>query len=495
MKAKTYVCALLIMLLILCVACQPSPEKPVVVGKDQAVMLDAAQDLGETAKSGVKLPSLQVPERYVFSTTGASERLKVTADAPIIIPTDAKLPIVKVVPSAFFTQQMVSGILGFLFGDAPYYITERELILTKSEIEAIIIEEQARIASGAYEPGVVDEIKEHIKELERMYESAPESKPLPILSDGMMTFDSQIGADTLFVNSFEPGTNHAISVFACTSAPHNPNDLDAAESILYYSAQAYKDHGYVAYTMRDGLLIEQEADIPEEAKAQLGITLEQAKEEMQRFFEAAGVSDMFCSAAYLLAIEKTDGISEATGEIIDYAYKLFYSRRISGTPILTLGQIVHSLNDGHNYFWDYERLEVDINEHGILHINWNPPLEETDIISEDSYIMSFEEAAEIFEAKALTFFEARAAADSAQNMNVDIDRVELGLLRIKEQNTAGKSGLYVPVWAFYGNVYTASEYYEGNMRVNGVYDWPQGPYIVLAVNAVDGSIINVELEY
>lgn len=461
-------------------------------------MLDTAQNTDETARGSIKLSDLQVPEKYVFSITGAGGKLEVTANAPIIIPGEdnAKLPIVRVVPGAYFTQEMVSGILGFLFGDMPIYITEPEIILTKSQIEAVIVEEQVRIASGAYDkyPGMADEAKEWIKEYEKMYESAPETNAPPILSDGMMTLDSQIGAYTLRVNSFELGTNQHLGIFACTSAGHKPNDLDAAESILYYSTAAYKDHGYVAYTMRNAKIIEKDADIPEEAKAQLGITLEQANEEMQRFFEAAGISDMFCSAAYVLAVEKTDGISEATGEIIDYAYKLFYSRRISGTTILALGNIVHSLHD-YNYFWDHERLEVDINEHGILHLNWNPSLDVADIMTEDSLIMSFEEAAEIFEAKALTFFEARATEYSSQNMNVDIDRVQLGLLRIKEQNTKGKSGLYVPVWAFYGNVYTFSEYYEGHTRVNGVYDWPQGPYIVLAVNAVDGSIINVELGY
>jgi hypothetical protein len=83
-------------------------------------------------------------------------------------------------------------------------------------------------------------------------------------------------------------------------------------------------------------------------------------------------------------------------------------------------------------------------------------------------------------------------------MHMDIDSIQLGLFRIKEQNTEGtRSGLFVPVWAFYGNVIATSEYYEedGGVRFNGPYDVPQGPYIVLAVNAIDGSIIDVERGY
>lgn len=58
----------------------------------------------------------------------------------------------------------------------------------------------------------------------------------------------------------------------------------------------------MAYTMRDGVLIEQDADIPEEAKAQLGITFEQAKEQMQRFFEAAGVGSASKPRIYVIVI-------------------------------------------------------------------------------------------------------------------------------------------------------------------------------------------------
>jgi hypothetical protein len=228
----------------------------------------------------------------------------------------------------------------------------------------------------------------------------------------------------------------------------------------------------------------------------MGMTLTQAQEEMQVFFDAAGVSDMKCAAAYLIPIVKTRG-GYKSEEVVDYAIKMFYTRYIDGAPVLPLCHVGHSV-DEYNYFWDYERLEVDLNQKGILYLSWNPPFDWTETLAEDTHIMGFDEAKQIFEDKAVAFLEARAAYYSCPNMHMDIDSIQLGLFRIKEQNTEGtRSGLYVPVWAFYGDVVTTSEYYEedGGVRFNGPYDAPQGPYIVLAVNAIDGSIIDVERGY
>lgn len=70
----------------------------------------------------------------------------------------------------------------------------------------------------------------------------------------------------------------------------------------------------------------------------------------------------------------------------------------------------------------------------------------------------------------------------------------MSLLRIKQQNTEGtKAGLYVPVWAFYGTV--ARLYFgEGNeyTLINSGGEFLNGPYVVFAINAIDGSIINIE---
>ena len=102
-------------------------------------------------------------------------------------------------------------------------------------------------------------------------------------------------------------------------------------------------------------------------------------------------------------------------------------------------------------------------------------------------------------------YEAKAEEGNRQgleSLNIVIDNVQLGLLRIKQQNTEGtKAGIYIPVWAFYGTViyqYPEEAFYKygkPETSYNDGQDFPNGPFIVLAINAVDGSIIDTSVGY
>ena len=58
-----------------------------------------------------------------------------------------------------------------------------------------------------------------------------------------------------------------------------------------------------------------------------------------------------------------------------------------------------------------------------------------------------------------------------EQYTIEIDRIELGLMRVYEQNNLD-TGVIVPVWDFYGKI---------NGKSEGTY---------LTINAVDGSIID-----
>ncbi len=90
-------------LLLLC-ACQPTPESPIVVGKDQDIMIGKAEEEATYAtddpeKQGVDwYERLGAPERYTASLVSGGGHLKVTVDAPIVLP-DTELPIVRITPA------------------------------------------------------------------------------------------------------------------------------------------------------------------------------------------------------------------------------------------------------------------------------------------------------------------------------------------------------------------------------------------------------------
>lgn len=68
---------------------------------------------------------------------------------------------------------------------------------------------------------------------------------------------------------------------------------------------------------------------------------------------------------------------------------------------------------------------------------------------------------------------------------INVDRIELGLMRITDPATRS-SGLVIPVWDFFGNVTTAFK--NGEKSYSELDDDPLNS--VLAINAIDGTLVD-----
>ena len=120
MKKRIFI--ILIVFLLLLVACQPTPETPIVIGKDQDIMIGKA---GEEAVyvSGTPDPDEQrvdwaerlgTPEHCAVTLTSGSGHLHVEVNADVYLP-DAELPIARVEPRRFTdedAQRFVTALLG-----------------------------------------------------------------------------------------------------------------------------------------------------------------------------------------------------------------------------------------------------------------------------------------------------------------------------------------------------------------------------------------------
>ncbi|MBR4079345.1 MAG: hypothetical protein IKK29_03975, partial [Christensenellaceae bacterium] len=82
--------------------CQKTPESPIVVGKDQQVMIEKAEE--ELPPEVAKLPLTEryaVKEHLEKTVTELDGKLIIEVDADISVPAADKLPIVKVTPANF----------------------------------------------------------------------------------------------------------------------------------------------------------------------------------------------------------------------------------------------------------------------------------------------------------------------------------------------------------------------------------------------------------
>jgi hypothetical protein len=113
---------------------------------------------------------------------------------------------------------------------------------------------------------------------------------------------------------------------------------------------------------------------------------------------------------------------------------------------------------------------------------WEGPLQETEVVTETTTLLPFEEGMDIFARQVNRLFSYEAETDGT----LTVDDVQLGLFRIQEQGDM-ESGLLVPVWFITGEYRYASHPEEVHL-----YD---SLCPIAVINAIDGSIIDREAGY
>ena len=97
---KQIICVILSTLLVVVIAagCYPTPESPIVVGKDVDIMLDKAQAIDPQTESGAAVDlyeRLHAPQTYTAELVSKGGKLTVHVDASIELP-DCELPIYRI---------------------------------------------------------------------------------------------------------------------------------------------------------------------------------------------------------------------------------------------------------------------------------------------------------------------------------------------------------------------------------------------------------------
>jgi hypothetical protein len=129
-------------------------------------------------------------------------------------------------------------------------------------------------------------------------------------------------------------------------------------------------------------------------------------------------------------------------------------------------------------------------------MNWSNPVQVDESISNNVNILPFETAAETFQQMTPLVYQGNIDAHEANStldaaFDVKVDRVELNLMRVRSSGEA-LTGLYVPAWVFYGTENLLS---HNNDMDSDYEDAEPSPWIILAVNAVDATVIDVVAGY
>jgi hypothetical protein len=244
--------------------------------------------------------------------------------------------------------------------------------------------------------------------------------------------------------------------------------------------------------------------VPKEAGGNLKMTPDEAIAKADGIFEAAGVGDIVgLFEMYLVDNHGTGHVDNNYDAASTWAYKLYYGRNLNGAPIACHNSETAS-GDGYNIGWYHESITVIIGDSGFYAISWQSPCEVTEVLTENADIIPFDQAVSAFEQNVKNMYLARAnmsmagSDETKTEIDVNVDEIRLSLVRTREKDRPGeRTGLYVPAYVFYGEaiMHTVSgdgyEYTGYITSEAGGSDFDPGPLAVVAVNAIDGSAIDL----
>ena len=214
----------------------------------------------------------------------------------------------------------------------------------------------------------------------------------------------------------------------------------------------------------------------------LSLTPAEARRQAEELMAACGVTDMAVDGVYLLSDrqeiygaeywEPAD-LDQLRAKPEHQVYAVRFLRRVVGVPVESFfGMSQVKVDDsGYGPEWQYEVLEVAVDDGGIQAVHWTGPLAIEEVVTDRAALLPFEDVRSIFE-KMLPIVYANYGAD--RDWDIEISEVRLCLWRIFDRDSFTR-GILVPAWCFYGAV-------DGRPATNF--------QPLLIVNGVDGSVID-----
>ncbi len=521
---KVFLLAASALLVLSLSACQPTPSESIVKGKDLDKMIESATKTkpptgatgtaGETAAPAGSMIAQQmgVQPKYVKELSDAAGKVKIHVNADVVVPDAKGVTVQRVLPQPLTQATVDTLIAGLVKGRAQMFDGD-SYKLSKSELQEQIFNFEAAMTQLSTQddekvnPKLRGEagkaaLQSQLDDLKKQLETAPDTAT-KTPSEGKLHADTDGGAgESLYAlaqseqggyESFwtinDPSSNVAFVRYTSEKNSYSKN------MGYFYSKTALEQAEASGYRMDVSLA--EVAQIPD-----VTLTEEEARDKAQQLLQALGINNMVCYSAE----KQYGGSSETTmGGTFGRLYGdtpfvnprkavwyLRYVRGVNGIPTTyTVWDCMKTEEDSPAAPWSYEDMTFAIDDSGIVGFEWRSPYQVTDTVTENSNVMSFAEAMNVFDTMSLAVNAWDGYADGSPNLKgieIDVTEIRFGLTRITEQDKRN-SGLLVPAWDFLANVTYIMETDGKTKRMT------DGPVPILTVNAIDGSIINRSLGY
>ena len=447
------------LIIFLACACQPTPEKPIVVDKGRASFAtDSREDV----------LNVQEGERWKESFASTDKRFTVNIDAQIDAPIQGSIEINEFIPVEFSEEEIINAA-EILSGGKPLYEAGSHGYFTKELIEQNLLNLSAQKAS-ATDADEIAEFDEQIEFYKSVYAEAPSINDIFVDPVSINELISKKYLQTLMDAGAGAITQLVIK-----------NDISDSDVRMSFQKNAHIAYSYVH---------EQEAP-----PRGVSVSYDEAQKTAIGLLHEIGIEHMALSQSYVAnrydAADTTiSGFfdSEKFLECSDQCYVFYYTRMHSGMGANYVqkhnGTTAVSDDKVFRASWTQEYICIKVTDEGVASFEWVNPTEPCDSEIKKYQLMSLEEIKDIFR----FYIMDPGEGTFVKNTFVNIENVKLGFMYTAKKDDDRKL-ILTPVWDFYG--YTSRE------RSNGVIETSDAPpaYSFMTVNAIDGSIIDRGLMY
>lgn len=483
---------------LLLAACQPTPDQPIVVQKDTERLVDTVlhQSPEGTAPTDAMTDApgfVKSDEHYAYDYQSGNGRLTIRADADVYLPARGAISMVRVRQENFTDEFMKKAFDVHFQGQTAYVPNTQTYVPSKKEIAEEIAYYQELIDTDRTDEKLIDEEEAlaYIEELKEQFKDAPDEAytiDAPIADGSVVTKEVFNGLDTTDSKEMtaynDTGYLQITSISTQDGIPlygYYTYTKGTADTWISYSGseQGYTLSGwYQPYT--------NEKLLTEDTSCAYGqdFSPADAVSQCKAYMDALGVTD-------ILPWRECDAYIAKSGDTVKVMYAIHFVRTAAGSPTAFVPIIQGETGyDKHEIPWPYETINFFIDDSGIRSCQWNERVEPTEIISKDVQTIPYEEAIHIFENMCRITYESKSkSGETIIYYDLYVNRIELSMLRVREQNSTEKTGLYVPTWVFYG---------KRIRQYNEHLDISPDSYqdvILFAINAVDGGIIDLSKGY
>ncbi len=443
--------------------------------------------VAENAEEATATPASVPDGRYVWDNASNNGNLTIHVDATVTVP-ERPLYVTRFMSDGF-RQEQITGLFNHLFAGKEATTTVGYNYPTKAELREQIANLKRQLEEGTYDTQefTAEEFQSFIDMMEASIEDALEKPAEVIPADGTM--------QTMY-NEVMQSEYQMLSAVCAGESIMRVDSYPATANSAVWSECWYNRINEPYYNMLEAIEITDNNALPDHAD-RVSYSYAEAKALADGVVASTGVPAEM-QTAYLINDMQNGHVDGIVRDAEAWAYKFIYQRTVDGVPIAVDAWDSSAFVD--------EKMEVIIDSDGIANFLWKSPLTLTADSVGGGQLLPFDDAREIFESTAVFTYADRAKLQGEKvdhvEYAVDVNDVRLCYVCITEQESG--EGLIVPAWIFYGDITHKIHWKDGTVLDLGFAQGGsgqtgsqafRGPTIVFAINAVDGSVIDVAQGY